>query len=60
MRNRFISGMITGGFIGATAGMYAYRQMSPLQRKRMVKRGSKMMHRTANILDMMQSIHLLK
>lgn len=37
MQKRFMSGMLAGSIIGATAGMYAFTRMSPKQRKRMMK-----------------------
>lgn len=60
MRNRFISGLIAGGVLGATTGMYAYKRMSPRERRRMMKRGKKMMEGAAGFVDMVQSINMLR
>jgi gas vesicle protein len=59
MRNKFVSGMITGGIIGATTGMYAYKRMSPRQRRMIMKRGKKMVKGAATMVDMIQSMRLL-
>lgn len=37
MKGRFVSGIVTGSLLGATAGMYAITRMSPRQRRRMMK-----------------------
>lgn len=60
MRNKFISGMITGGVIGATTGMYAYKRMSPRQRKTMMRRGKKIIKSAANMIDMVQSVNVFR
>ncbi|TCO79070.1 YtxH domain-containing protein [Marinisporobacter balticus] len=60
MQNRFMSGMIAGGIIGATTGMYAYKRMSPRQRKMMMKRGRKMIKGAVNMIDMVQSMNMLR
>lgn len=43
MRSRFISGVVTGSIIGATASMYAFSRMNPRQRKRLMRQGKKML-----------------
>ncbi|KNF09887.1 hypothetical protein CLPU_1c00520 [Gottschalkia purinilytica] len=48
MNGRFLSGIITGSIIGATAGMVAVSRMSPRQRKKAMKASKKMMY---NVLD---------
>ncbi|QZY57011.1 hypothetical protein [Crassaminicella profunda] len=60
MRNKFVSGMLTGGIIGATTGMYAYKRMSPRQRRMVMRRGRKMVKGAVNMVDMIQSINLLR
>ncbi|AOT72856.1 YtxH domain-containing protein [Geosporobacter ferrireducens] len=60
MRDRFMSGMLTGGIIGATAGLYAYSRMSPRQRKRMMKRGNKMLKNAVNMIGMTQSMDMFR
>ncbi|QXM05973.1 YtxH domain-containing protein [Crassaminicella indica] len=60
MRNRFVSGMIAGGIIGATTGMYAYKRMSPRQRRMVMRRGRKMLKGAANMVDVIQSINFLR
>ncbi|WIV11192.1 YtxH domain-containing protein [Proteiniborus sp. MB09-C3] len=39
MKGRFISGIVAGSLIGATAGMYAITRMSPRQRRKAMKVG---------------------
>lgn len=43
MRGKFVSGMVAGSIIGATAGMYAFSRMSPRQRRRAMKTTHKML-----------------
>lgn len=43
MKGRFVSGVVAGSLIGATAGMYAITRMSPRQRRRMMKASRRMM-----------------
>ncbi|MGF7059976.1 hypothetical protein [Brassicibacter mesophilus] len=43
MRGKFVSGIIAGSLVGATASMYAMNRMSPRQRKRMMKISRRMM-----------------
>lgn len=44
MRGKFISGILTGSIIGATASMVAMTNMSTRQRRRIVKVGKKAMN----------------
>lgn len=44
MQKKFMSGMIAGSIIGATAGMYAFTRMSPRQRKKMMKASRRMLN----------------
>lgn len=60
MRDRFMSGMLTGGLIGATAGLFAYSRMSPRQRKKMMKRGNKMLKSAVSMMGMAQSMDMFK
>ena len=60
MRDRFMSGMLTGGILGATAGLYAYSRMDHRQRKRMMKRGNKMLKNAVNMMGMAQSMDMFK
>lgn len=39
MKGRFVSGIVAGSLIGATAGMYAITRMSPRQRRKAMKVG---------------------
>lgn len=41
--NSFVSGVVTGSIIGATAGIYAASKMTPKQKRRMVKRSRRML-----------------
>ena len=52
MRRRFMSGVIAGSILGATAGMYATSKMSPRQRKKMMKRSKKI------LMNMMDNVDL--
>ncbi len=49
MRNNFVTGIITGGIMGLTAGMYATTKMSPRQRRRLVRKGRNV------VMDMMDN-----
>ncbi|QEK12105.1 hypothetical protein FQB35_06795 [Crassaminicella thermophila] len=60
MKNRFISGMIAGSVIGATTGMYAYKRMNPRQRRMIMRRGRKIVKSAANMIDVIQSINMLR
>jgi len=40
------SGLIKGGLIGAALGIYAMSQMKPKERKRMMKRGRRMLSKS--------------
>lgn len=50
MKRNFLAGMIAGGIIGASMSMYS-SSMSPKQRKRMMRKGKKV------IYNMMDSMH---
>jgi len=43
MKGRFVSGVLTGSLLGATAGMYAITRMSSRQRRRIMKISRKIM-----------------
>lgn len=43
MRGKFMSGIVAGSIIGATAGMYAVSKMSPRQRRKAMKVSKKML-----------------
>lgn len=43
MRGKFISGIVTGSILGATASMIAMTNMSAKKRKRIIKVGKKAM-----------------
>lgn len=51
MSRRFISGILTGSMIGATASMVAMKTMTPRQRKKMMKASRKVM---SNVLSNMR------
>lgn len=53
MRRKFISGIVAGSVIGATAGMYATSKMSPRQRRKMMKTSKRMLAGVVN------NMHLL-
>lgn len=57
MNNKgFISGIITGSMIGLTTGMYAYKMMSPKQRKAVEKKFNKMVDQIEQITDVVNSL----
>ncbi|MBF8984815.1 hypothetical protein IZY60_14825 [Lutibacter sp. B2] len=60
MRMKLMSKMITGGMLGATAGMYFYSKMSPRQRRKLLRRGNKMVKNTSCMLDMMSKVNFLR
>ncbi|MFZ5965996.1 MAG: YtxH domain-containing protein [Bacillota bacterium] len=60
MRNRFLTGVVAGGLLGASAGMYAYSRMSPRQRRKMMRRGSKLVRNAVNMMDIMQDMDIMK
>ncbi|WP_120166696.1 YtxH domain-containing protein [Thermohalobacter berrensis] len=43
MNGKFVQGIVTGSLIGATASMYAMSKMSPRQRRKMMKKGRKLL-----------------
>lgn len=43
MKNKFMSGIVTGSILGATVGMVAVNKMSPRQRRKAMKVGKKLM-----------------
>lgn len=48
MRGRFVSGIIAGSLVGATAGLYAMNRMSPRQRRKMMKMGKRAIYNMVN------------
>ncbi len=48
MRGKFVSGVVAGSLIGATAGMYVITRLSPRQRKRVMKVSKRIM---SNVVD---------
>ncbi len=52
MKGRFISGIVTGSLIGATAGMYAITRMSPRQRRRVMKVGRRIVSNVVSNIGM--------
>lgn len=51
MKNMVSSRFIAGGVIGAVIGMYAISQMTPKDRKRIMKRGRKILSSATNVID---------
>lgn len=60
MRDKFLTGVIAGGMLGATAGFYALERMSPRQRRKMMRRGSKIVKNASNVIDMIQSANFIR
>ncbi|MTI48975.1 YtxH domain-containing protein [Sporosalibacterium faouarense] len=52
MKGKFMSGMMAGSIIGATAGMYAFNKMSPRQRKKAMKTSKKMLSNVVSNMGM--------
>ncbi|SDK53635.1 hypothetical protein [Natronincola ferrireducens] len=51
MKRDTMMGLITGGVIGATVGMYAFSNMSTREQKRMMKRGRKIASTAVNLMS---------
>ncbi len=51
--NRFMSGMIAGGLLGVTAGMYALNRSTPRQRRRMMRKGARMVRGASRAMGAM-------
>ncbi|WP_129597675.1 hypothetical protein [Anaerophilus nitritogenes] len=60
MKNRFFSGMIAGSMLGMTTGVYAYKKMSPRQRRMVMKRGKRFIKNATDVIDMVQSMSILR
>ncbi|WP_068557699.1 hypothetical protein [Thermotalea metallivorans] len=58
MRDRFLTGMLTGGIIGASAGLYAMSRMSSRQRKRFMRRGGKMLKSATRVIGMTRGMNI--
>jgi len=52
MKGKFISGIVAGSLVGATAGMYAMNKMSPRQRRKMMKMGKKVINSMVNDMEL--------
>lgn len=52
MNTKFMSGVITGSIVGATAGMYATSKMSPRQRRKVMKRSKKILMNAVGNMNM--------
>lgn len=42
MNHKFLTGMVAGGVLGISAGMYAFNKATPRQRRRMMRKGVRM------------------
>ncbi|MFT9496071.1 YtxH domain-containing protein [Anaerosolibacter sp.] len=58
MRDNFMTGVIAGGIIGATAGLYAFSKMSPRQRKKLMKRGNNVIKNASNMMNMTNAMNM--
>ncbi|MBB6214801.1 gas vesicle protein [Anaerosolibacter carboniphilus] len=58
MRDKFMTGIIAGGIIGATAGLYAFNKMSPRQRRKLMKRGSRVIKNASNMIGMTSPMNM--
>lgn len=52
----FLAGIVTGGMVGAMAGMNFYRQMSPNQKKSIDKNINRVIDQMTDVLDTLQSL----
>jgi gas vesicle protein len=57
MRDKLMTGIIAGGIIGA-AGLYAFNKMSPRQRKKLMRRGSKVIENASNVMSMRNAMNM--
>lgn len=53
-----MTGIIAGGIIGATAGLYAFNKMSPRQRRKLMKRGSRVIKNASNMIGMTSPMNM--
>ncbi|WP_169733570.1 hypothetical protein [Clostridiisalibacter paucivorans] len=53
MRNRFMSGMLTGSILGVTASMFAANKMTPRQRRKMMKRSKNLLFNAIDFMNFM-------
>lgn len=53
MNNRFMTGVIAGGLLGATAGMYALNRTTPKQRRKMMRKGARIARNATRVMDAM-------
>ncbi len=60
MKDKFVSGIIAGSLIGATAGIYALYKSSPRQRRRLMKKGSKMVKNASKLMGTVASLDMLR
>ncbi len=52
MNRGTMMGLVTGGIIGATVGMYAVSNMSPRDRKKAMKQTRRMLMKATNLMGM--------
>ncbi|MDK2918536.1 MAG: hypothetical protein PWQ37_1269 [Candidatus Petromonas sp.] len=60
MRDKFVRGMIAGTVLGATAGAYALYKSSPRQRRRIMRRGSRMLRNASRLAGAVSSMNILR
>lgn len=60
MRTRFMSGIVAGSLLGATAGVYALYKTSPRQRRKIMKRGARVIRDATKIVDTVSSLNLFR
>ena len=52
MRSRLFPSLLTGGIIGATAGIYAVLKTSPRQRRRYMKQGTRFLRNVSRSINL--------
>ncbi len=59
MKSKYMTGIIAGGLLGATASVYAMYKSSPRQRKRLMRRGTKMVKNASKLMNSISSLDML-
>ncbi|SKC69772.1 hypothetical protein [Maledivibacter halophilus] len=58
--NRFVTGVIAGSLLGVTAGMYALNKSTPRQRRRIMRKGSRMARNASKIMGTVASMDMFR
>lgn len=60
MRDKFMTGIVAGTVIGATAGVYALYKSSPRQRRKMMRRGTKAIKNASKLMGTVSSLDMFR